>query len=375
MAVAGVPVERPAFHPGNSLSGMTCLHAMEHPEKNHKEDNLFMLRKYIEKLTFIILIALIAAPALGQELVVYSARNEHLIKPVVDAYTKETGIKVKYLTGKAPALLLRLKAEGPGTPADLLITVDAGNLWYAARENVLLPLNSDVLQKNIPAHLRDPQNRWFGLSVRARTIVYNTKTVNPSELSSYEDLADPQWKGRLILRTSKKVYNQSLVAMLIAEHGEAATETIVRGWVKNLSVAPFSNDTKVMQAIAAGQGDVGIVNTYYYGRLIKKDPNLPLALFWPNQQSGGVHVNVSGGGVTRYSKHPDQARLFLEWLSSPRAQNLFADVNMEYPVNPSVSANPTVKSWGSFKENRINLTKAGELQPAAIRLMDRVGYK
>ena len=332
-----------------------------------------MVRKYFS--TLIILMVLFSTPAFGQELVIYSARKEHLIKPVVDTYTKETGVKIKYLTGKAPVLLQRLKAEGKGTSADVLITVDAGNLWFAAKENVLQPLDSDILQKNIPAHLRDPQNRWYGLSIRARTIVYDTKTVNAADLSTYEALADPKWKGRLILRTSKKVYNQSLVAMLIAEHGELNTEKIVRGWVDNLSLPPFSNDTKVMEAIAAGQGDVGIVNSYYFGRLIKKKPNLTLALFWPNQQTKGVHVNVSGGGVTRYSKHPEQARRFLEWLSSPQAQSLFADLNMEYPVNPSVAAHQTVLSWGTFKQNPINLTKAGELQASAIRLMDRAGYK
>ena len=332
-----------------------------------------MLLKYLKMA--MILVALFSTPAFCQELVVYSARKAHLIKPVVDTYTQETGVKIKYLTGKAPVLLQRLKAEGKGTSADVLITVDAGNLWFAAKENVLLPLDSNILRQNVPSHLRDPDNRWFGLSIRARTIVYNTKAVNPSGLSTYEALAEPKWKGRLILRTSKKVYNQSLVAMLIAEHGESITENIIRGWVNNLSLPPFSNDTTAMEAIAAGQGDVGIVNTYYYGRLIKKSQNLPLALFWPNQQSNGVHVNVSGGGVARHSKHPKQAQRFLEWLSSLKAQGLFADLNMEYPVNPSVAAHQTVQSWGTFRQNSINLAKAGELQAAAIRLMDRVKYK
>lgn len=319
--------------------------------------------------------ALFIGTAYSQELVVYSARKEHLIKPVFDLYTQETGTEIKYITDKAPVLLQRLKAEGANTPADLLITVDAGNLWHAANEGVLHPVSSETLNANVPDHLRDPENRWFGLSLRARTIVYSTERVKPEDLSTYENLADSKWKDRLVLRTSKKVYNQSLVAMFIKEHGEKKAAKIVEGWVNNLAAAPFSNDTKTMEAIVAGQGDVGIVNTYYYGRLAKKKPNLPLALFWPNQNSGGVHVNVSGAGVIAASKNKTAAVTFLEWLSTEKAQEMFADVNMEYPVNPAVTVNPVVAAWGTFKQNQINIANAGENQTAAIRLMDRVGYR
>ncbi|HKK34341.1 MAG TPA: extracellular solute-binding protein [Desulfomicrobiaceae bacterium] len=311
----------------------------------------------------------------GDSLVVYTARKEHLIKPVFDAYTAKTGTEIEYITGKAGPLLTRLKAEGTNTPADLLITVDAGNLWHAANEGLLLPVSSEKLDTNIPAHLKDPQNRWFGLSLRARTIVYNTDKVSPADLSTYEALAGDEWKNRLVLRTSKKVYNQSLVASFIAEHGEAVAEKTVRGWVANLAAAPFSNDTKTMEAVAAGIGDVGIVNTYYYGRLMKKDPALPLALYWPNQNESGVHVNVSGGGVIKHSKNSDGAFRFLEWLSSTEAQSLFADANMEYPANPAVPSSTEVLAWGEFKANPLNVASYGEHQAAAIRLMDRAGYK
>ena len=311
----------------------------------------------------------------ARELVVYSARKEHLIKPIFDLYAKKTGVKIEYLTGKAGVLLERLKAEGPNTPADLLITVDAGNLWHAAEEGLLSPVTSDTLQLNIPSHLRDSQNRWFGLSVRARTIVYNTKKVDISELSNYQALANPRWRDRLLLRTSKKVYNQSLVASLIVEHGEAKTEEIVHGWVVNLAVPPFSNDTKVMEAIAAGLGDVGIVNTYYYGRLMKKKPTLALALFWPNQDGTGVHVNVSGAGVTAHAKHREDAVRLLEWLSTEEPQGLFAGANMEYPANPTVKVDSGVAGWGEFKPNPINVAEYGKYQAAAIRLMDRAGYR
>jgi iron(III) transport system substrate-binding protein len=329
------------------------------------------------KKTLIALIGLaIAVPVYAAETItVYSARKEHLIKPLFDAYTEKTGVQIRYITDKAAPLLARIKAEGANTPADMLMTVDAGNLWQAAEEGVLSPVPSDILQNNIPAHLRDPDNRWFGLSIRARTVVYSTDRVQPNELSSYENLAAPKWKGRLCLRTSKKVYNQSLVAMMIARHGEAKTSQIIEGWVGNLATDPFSNDTKMMQAIAAGQCDVGIVNTYYFGRLKKKDPNVKLALFWPNQDDAGVHINISGAGITQHAKNRDAAVRLLEWLSSTEAQQQFAALNMEYPVNPGVKPDALVASWGEFKADDLNVALAGKLQAQAIKLMDRAGYR
>ena len=335
-------------------------------------------KKTIQILVFGALTLLLLLPNVSigaEELIVYSARKEHLIKPLFELYTRKTGVEIKYVTDKAGSLMQRLKAEGKNTRADLLLTVDAGNLWHAAEEDLLRPVDSAVLKKNIPSHLRDPENRWFGLSERARTIVYSTARVKPEELSSYEALADSQWNDRLLLRTSKKVYNQSLVAMLIAEHGREKTEEIIKGWVANLSAQPFSSDSKLMEAIIAGQGDVGIVNTYYFGRLLKKNPDVKLALFWPSQDTSGVHVNVSGGGVTKYAKNPTAAIHLLEWFSSTEAQNLFADANMEYPVNPQVKPAPEVAAWGEFKANTMNLAKAGELQAEAIMLMDRAGYR
>ncbi len=329
-------------------------------------------------LTALALIAF-AQPALADEVVVYSARNEQLIKPLFDAFTKETGTTVKFITDKEGPLMARLKAEGTNTPADVLLTVDAGNLWQASEEGLLRPIQSKTLRANVPAHLRDPGNKWFGLSVRARTLVFNTGTVKPADLNTYEDLANPEWKGRLCLRTSKKVYNQSLVAMMISEHGEDKAETVVKGWVDNLATSPFPDDTKAMEAVAAGQCDVTLVNTYYFGRLMEKQPGLPLAIFWPNQnlknKAAGVHVNISGAGVTRYAKNPVAAQRLIEWLSSDKAQNLFADVNLEYPVNPKVAPDKTVAAWGTFKHNLINVKEAGSLQTRAVKLMDRAGYK
>jgi iron(III) transport system substrate-binding protein len=324
---------------------------------------------------FCLITLFVASPVHAEQVVVYSARIEQLIKPMFDAFTKDTGIQVKYTTDKEGVLLARLKAEGKNTPADMLITSDAGNLWAAERAGLLIPVASEILQTNIPKHLRDPLYEWFGLSIRARTLVYNTRKVRPADLSTYENLANPEWKGRLCLRTSKKVYNQSLVAMMIAEHGEAKTENIVKGWVANLATDPLSDDTRAMEFVAAGRCDVTLVNSYYYGRLMKENPELPLAIFWPNQKNSGVHVNISGAGIIRHSKNSQAAIKLLEYLSSEKSQNLFADANMEYPVNPTIRPVPAVAAWGSFKQNPMNLTKAGELQASAVKLMDRAGYR
>jgi iron(III) transport system substrate-binding protein len=310
----------------------------------------------------------------ADDLVISSARNEQLIKPVFDRYTAETGMVIRFVTDDAGPLIERLAAEDANSPADILLTVDAGELWHAADRGLLQPIQSKVLTDNIPESLRDPANRWFGLSVRARTIVYSTERVKPEELTSYEALADSKWRGKLCLRTAKKVYNQSLVAMLIAQHGEQQAEKIVRGWVDNLATDVFSNDTLLMEAIAAGQCDVGIVNTYYYGRLSRDKPEIPVKLFWADQQSNGVHVNISGAGITKHAPHREAAQKFLEWLSQSESQSMFADINLEYPANPEVKADPAVLGWGNFKSNPINIAKAGELQAAAVKLMDRAGY-
>jgi iron(III) transport system substrate-binding protein len=329
----------------------------------------------VKRIAALVSLSLLSGVVAAESVTVYSARNDQLVKPLFDAFSKETGIEVRTLTDKEGPLLEKLKAEGANTPADVLLTVDAGNLWAAANVGLLKSVQSATLAANIPAHLRDPGNQWFGLSVRARTMFYNKIKLKPSDLSTYEDLANVKWKGKLCLRTSKKVYNQSLVGMLIEENGEAKTEQIVKGWVANLATDPLPDDTKLLEAIAAGQCDVGIANTYYFGRLIEKKKDLPVGLFWANQQAGGVHVNISGAGVTRHAKNEKAAIRLIEWMSSEKAQNLVADINLEYPANPKVKPDPLVASWGTFKQNQINVNKAGENQVAATKLMDRAGYR
>lgn len=308
-------------------------------------------------------------------LVVYTSRQPHLIEPLFEHFTAETGIEIDYITDSEAPLIERLDAEGERTPADLLMTVDAGNLWYATERGVLQPYSSAALERAIPAHLRAPDGHWYGLSVRARTIVYHPERVDADELSTYEALADERWKGRLCLRTSRKVYNQSLVAMMIEHHGEERTEEVVRRWVGNLAAPPFSSDTQMIEAIAAGQCDVGIANSYYLGRMIAEDPDYPVRLFWANQNTTGVHVNVSGAGITRHAPHPELAARLLEWLASDEAQGDFAGVNLEFPVNGRVERAPVVAPWGDFRPDEANLSIAGRRQAQAVRLMDRAGYR
>jgi iron(III) transport system substrate-binding protein len=309
------------------------------------------------------------------ELVVYSERKEPLIQPVFERYTAETGVRVRWLTDAAPVLIERLAAEGASSRADLFMAVDAGSLWQAAERGLLQPLSSDMLTTAVPAHLRDPHGRWFGLSLRARTIVHSTERVPADALSTYAALAEPQWRGRLCLRSSKKVYNQSLTAMLIERLGVAETERILRGWVANLATSPFADDTLLAQAIAAGQCDVGIINTYYLGRLQQDTPGFPVAVFWSDQDAAGVHVNISGAGVVAGSSNPQAAQALLEWLASEDVQQQFAAINLEYPVRANVATDPLVAGWGEFRPDPVNVVVAGARQAEAVQLMDRVGWR
>jgi iron(III) transport system substrate-binding protein len=324
-------------------------------------------------LLVLLLLAASALPAGAAEVVVYSARH-YGQEAAYEAFTRKTGIQLKILNGNTGELFERLKAEGERTPADVLLTVDSGNLWNAARAGLLARVDSPELLATVPAHLRDPEGRWFGLAVRARTIMYHTRKVKPAELSTYEALGDPRWKGRLCLRTSSYIYNQSLLATMIKRHGEARTEEMARGWVANQPTL-INSDTKILEAIAAGQCDVGLTNHYYLARLLAKDPSFPVAVFWANQQTTGTHVNVSGAGITAHAKNRANAIKLLEFLVSPEAQQMFADLSFEYPVNPQATVNPLVARWGTFKADDVNVASAGEFQAAATRLADRAGYK
>jgi iron(III) transport system substrate-binding protein len=315
------------------------------------------------------------AEAAGKSLVVYSARKYQLVEQLFQEYGRERGIEVKSVTDDGAPLIQRLMAEGAASPADVFITVDAGDLWRATEAGLLQPVRSSVLEAAIPAHLRDPDGHWYGLAVRARTIAYSTARVKPAELSTYAALGDARWKGRLCLRSGKAVYNQSLIAMFINDMGEQATERMVGAWIANLAAEPFSNDTLMLKAIAAGQCDVGITNSYYLGKLQHEQPDLPVQIFWADQAGEGTHVNISGGGVTKHAKNREEAVRFLEWLASPAIQQRFAAVNFEFPANAGVDPLPEVKAWGPFKPNEVNVGLIGKAQPAAVMLIDRAGWR
>ncbi len=326
-------------------------------------------------------LALGGPAAAADEVNVYSARQEALILPLLERFEQETGIEVNLVTAKADALLKRLESEGRSTPADVLITTDAGRLQRAKDAGVLQPVDSPVLRERIPANLRDRDNHWFGLSQRARVIFYVRDRVDPAELSTYEALAEPRWKGRICIRSSGNIYNQSLVASMIESHGVARTEAWARGLVANFARKPSGGDTDQLRAAAAGLCDIAIANTYYFGRLVNSDKPKDqevarkLGVFWPNQDGRGAHVNVSGAGVTKYASHPEAARRLLEFLTGDEAQAWYAKVNNEYPVVVDVPVSKTLRDLGTFKADALNLTRLGENNRAAVELMDRAGWR
>ena len=319
--------------------------------------------------------------ALAEEVNVYSARQEALILPLLQKFEAQTGIGFKLITAKADELLKRLEAEGRSTPADVFITTDAGRLQRAREAGVLRALDNATLRQRIPENLRDRENYWFGLSQRARVIFYAKDRVDPAELSSYEALADQKWRQRVCIRSSSNIYNQSLVASMIEAQGVEQTEAWARGLVANFARKPAGGDTDQLRAAAAGQCDIAIANTYYYGRLASSDKQADrdvanaLGVFWPNQADRGAHINVSGAGVTKHAKHPEAAERLLEFLVNPESQTWYAEVNIEYPVVADARASELLQSWGEFKGDSLNMSRLGENNRAAVQLMDRAGWR
>jgi iron(III) transport system substrate-binding protein len=315
------------------------------------------------------------------EVNLYSARKEELIKPLLERFTASTGIKVNLVTGKEDALLERLKSEGRNSPADLLLTSDAGRLHRAREAGVLAPLDSATLKKQVPAHYRDPQGYWYGLSVRARPIAYVTQRVHANELSTYEALADRKWKGRICIRSSDNIYNQSLVASMIAHRGVPATEAWAKAFVANFARPPVGGDRDQALAAAAGQCDVVVINTYYLAAMLndkdaaQREAAAKLTVFWPNQKDRGTHVNVSGIGLTAAARHRDAAVKLIEFLAGDEAQRWYADTNQEYPIRASIPVSKTLAAWGMFKSDSLGLDKLGQYNAEAVRLMDRAGWK
>jgi iron(III) transport system substrate-binding protein len=311
----------------------------------------------------------------ADELTIYTSRQPQLIEPIIEKFSLETGINVNFLSGNAQELMERIDVEGDNSPADIFMTVDAGVLWQAAERDIFSSTNSKILEENIPSYLRDPENKWFGFSKRARTIVYSNDQFNDNDFSTYEDLADPKWKGKLCLRTSKKVYNRSLMASMIDAYGFEKAKEVVTGWISNLATEVFSNDTNALKAVSSGQCGLTIVNTYYLARLLDDPQYDNLTLFWANQSDRGVHVNISGAGIVKTSKNKQAATLLLEYLSSEKAQDFYASANKEYPVLDGAMVHASIKDWGEFIEDNINVGKLGSLQKEAVFLAQEVGYK
>ena len=309
-----------------------------------------------------------------QKVTVYLGR-QYGIEAVFEEFTKQTGIKVEFTTGKDPELREKLRTEGANTPADLLLTADAGNLELANQAGLLAPVDDPALTAAMPDNLRDPENHWFTLSRRARTIVYSTERVQPSQLSTYEALADPAWKGKLCLRPGSHPYTQSLISNMIERLGDARTEEVVKGWVAN-EPTYIDSDTKILEAIGAGECDVAITNSYYVGREQAEGRAMNVAIFWPNTAlaGNGVHVNISGAGLTKEAPNPEGARRLLVWLAT-EGNRQFADANFEYPADPDAEPRAELVAWGTFTADPIWVGRFGELQPDAVDLLDRAGYE
>ena len=296
-------------------------------------------------------------------------------------FTDQTGIEINVVKGSADQLIQRLISEGENSPADILLTVDAGRLHRAKEAGLLQPIRSRTLYRNIPAALRDPDNQWFGLTVRARVIVYSKDRVSPSDLSTYEDLAGPQWKGRIAVRSSSNIYNQSLMASLIEANGKRKALSWAKSVRKNMARAPRGSDRDQARAVAAGIADVAIMNTYYIGKLASsKDPKdhevvKKVAIFFPNQKGRGTHINVSGAGVTKSAKNKENAIKFIEYLSSAEAQEIFGSVNFEYPVKIDNNKSELLNSWGSFNFDNMNLSILGMRNSEAVKLFDKAGWE
>ena len=315
------------------------------------------------------------------EVNLYTSRHYETDQALYEAFTEETGITVNVVEGKGDELMERLNQEGESTEADLFITADAGNLYVASESDLLQPVESDVLNENIPEKYRDVDNEWFGLTKRARVIVYDKERVDPSELSTYEALAEPEWEGRVAIRSSSNMYNISLLSSLIELNGAEEAAAWTEGIVNNMAIEPQGGDRDQAKFVAAGQADVAVMNTYYVGGMLNsEDPEEvkvaeSIGVFFPNQETTGTHVNISGIAMTQHAKNADNALKLMEFLSQEESQQQFASANYEYPVNPDVEIAGLLESWGEFTEQDINLSVLGENQQEAIRLFDQAGWK
>ena len=339
--------------------------------------------KNLNKHNFLLasLLILIASAPISAQINLYTHRHYDSDKILFEKFTKETGIKINVIKGSADQLIQRMISEGKNSPADILLTVDAGRLHRAKEADVLQSINSETINKNVPSEMRDPDGFWYGLTVRARVIVYAKDRINSNELSTYEDLATAKWKGKIAIRSSGNIYNQSLMASLIEANGSRRALRWAIGIRKNMARAPRGNDRDQVRAVAAGLADIAVVNTYYLGILAnskeKKDRDVfnKVSVFFPNQNNRGTHINISGAGIAKYSKNKSDAIKFIEFLTSPEAQETFGKVNYEYPLFIENNKSDLLKSWGSFKADKQNLSILGIRNSEAVKLFDRADWK
>jgi len=329
--------------------------------------------------------ALLALPgvvrAQERSLAIYSSRHYDTDRELYDGFTRQTGMRVRLIEANADQLLERIRAEGANSPADVLVTVDAGRLARAQEAGVLAPVRSAVLDGRIPAHLRDPEGHWYGFSMRARVVMYDRAQGLPAGLARYEDLARPEFRGMVSTRSSSNIYSIGWTASLLAANGPEATEGWARGIAANLSRPPQGGDTDQIRAVAAGQGRLAISNTYYLGLLHRAasaaDREIAgrMAVLFPNQGDRGTHVNISGAGVVRTAPNREAAQAFLDYLSSPAAQAIFAEGNMEYPVVADAPVHPFLQSLGGFRQDPLNAARMAALSPEALRIMQRANWR
>jgi iron(III) transport system substrate-binding protein len=330
----------------------------------------------------IFIVTTVLSPLVVAEQVnLYSARKEALIKPLLDKFTQETGISVNLVTGKADNLITRLKSEGKYSPADLLLTTDVGRLYRAKQQGLTQAIPSSDAIATLPFNLLDEQGHWLGLSMRARPLMVSLEKVDENTIANLEDLIDPQWKGRVCIRSSNNIYNQSMVASLIAQLGETDAQEWVNGLVKNFARPPQGGDTDQIKAVAAGLCDVAIANTYYLaGMLSSKDETTrqqakKIKVIWPNQADRGAHINISGVALAKNAPNKDAAIKLIDFLLSKESQLWYATTNHEYPVLADIAWSELLQSFGTFKTEQVQLSQLGELNAAAVQMMDRAGWK
>ncbi|MGP4070967.1 Fe(3+) ABC transporter substrate-binding protein [Piscibacillus sp. B03] len=346
-----------------------------------------MNKKILFSISLVLIMLFLAACGSDQgsdssddELNLYTSRHYDIDDELYQQFEEETGIKVNVIEGSADELIERMNREGEQT-ADLFYTADAGRLHRAKEQGLLQSVESNVLDENIPEKLRDADNEWFGLTKRARVIVYHKDRVDPSELSTYEDLTDSKWEDRILIRSSENIYNQSLVASFIELHGRDEAKAWAEGVVNNMARDPQGGDRDQAKGVAAGEGDIAVMNTYYLGGMLNSADEEEvkvaeqLGVFFPNQDTTGTHVNISGIGVTKHAQNKDNAIKLIEFLSSDEVQEQFASANYEYPVNPNVKPAETLKQWGDFKEQDLNLSILGENNAEAVKIFNEVNWK